>query len=100
MLSITDHTTSNYWLNLIYLDPKLKINKNKIIDSLGKLNIQARPVWRLNHTQKPYQNEQSFNITNAQRLVKNYICLPSSPNLTKKQIKFISRKIINLIMNY
>ena len=92
-----DFCESNYWLNLIFLEPKYKINKDKLIKNLNKLNIQARPIWKLNHLQKPYKKEQKYDITNAQKLVKNYICLPSSPNLNRKQIKFISKNIINLI---
>ena len=48
-------------------------------------NIQVRPIWHLNHLQKPYKTCQSFKINYAQKLVKNCICLPSSFSLTKKE---------------
>ena len=48
--------------------------------------IQTRPVWTLNHNQKPYKKCQYYKIENSKELVKNSLCLPSSPNLTNDQL--------------
>ena len=97
LFSLSNFASSNYWLNLLYINPKNKINKNLLIKKLYKKGIQVRPIWQLNHLQKPYKINETYNIKNAQKLIKNYICLPSSPNLTKKQIKFISSEIQTII---
>ena len=51
------------------------------MDKLDKNGIMSRPVWMLNHLQKPYKNCQNHKIENAYKLVKNSLCLPSSPSL-------------------
>ena len=33
-----------------------KISKNKFIEKMNRKNIQIRPIWKLNHLQKPYKN--------------------------------------------
>ena len=55
--------------------------------------IQTRPVWALNHLQKPYKDCQHYKIKNAISLVEKSLCLPSSSNLTNENL----RKIITLL---
>ena len=74
-----DYAKNNYWLNILYIDEK-KYHKSKkrLINQFLNNNIQVRPIWHLNHMQKPYKNCQSYKIIYANKLVKNCICLPSS----------------------
>ena len=93
-----DFASSNYWLNLIYINfKKNNISKNKFIEKMNRQNIQIRPIWKLNHLQKPYKRFQRFNISKALTIFNNYICLPSSVNLKYNQIQMISKKIMNII---
>ena len=57
--------------------------------------IQTRPVWYLNHKQKPFINYQSFKIEFAEKLLKTSLCLPSSFSLSNSQIDYISNSISN-----
>jgi perosamine synthetase len=82
----------NYWLNVIITNTFN--NKKKILNKLIKNKIQARSVWYPNHLQKPYKKYQRYKIEKASLLVRNSICLPSSPNITKKQLNKIV-KILN-----
>ena len=50
----------------------------------------ARAIWRPNHLQKPYKDFQRYNLDTSMKNYKNYLCLPSSPNLSIKTIKFIT----------
>jgi len=43
----------------------------------------------LNHEQKPYKDCQYYKIEKAKKLVKNSLCLPSSSNLSNKNINKI-----------
>jgi perosamine synthetase len=58
--------------------------------------IQARPVWKLNHLQKPYLKSQNHQIECAYDLHQRSLCIPSSVGLTKSEIN----KIIERIRNY
>lgn len=92
--SINNFATSNYWLNLVEIKP---INKNnslkKIINLLKKNNIESRPIWHLNHLQNKYLKCQRYKIINAVKLVKNTLCLPSSPQLSLQDIKKVVDKL-------
>ena len=82
--------SNNHWLNL------LKIDKNKygrdsqsLMVYLNKNLIESRPIWFLNHQQKPFKNFQNYRIENAPGLVQNSLCLPSSTNLKKEDVEKI-----------
>ena len=60
---------------------------------LEKSGIQTRPVWALNHKQKPYKNYQNYKIENAELLVNNSLCLPSSISLKDNEIDKIVRTL-------
>ena len=48
--------------------------------------VQARPAWAPIHLQKPYKNYQSFNIQKTKQLVNNSLCIPSSTNISTKNL--------------
>jgi len=88
------YSFNNNWLNTIQIDKKkYKINKNKLILNLQKKGIETRPVWRLNHLQKPFVKFQKYKIQTAKKLVDISICIPSSDNLKESQLS----KIVNLL---
>ena len=66
-----------------------KEDRQVLMKRLEENGIQTRPVWRLNHEQKPYKDCQHYKIENAKKLVENSICLPSSSNLTNENLNKI-----------
>ncbi len=72
---------SNYWLQTIILDDKLKKNRNKIIKFCNKNKIKVRPVWQLMHKIKYLAKYSKMNLSNAENLEKKIINIPSSPNI-------------------
>tara|TARA_B100001093_G_scaffold333222_1_gene318201 strand:+ start:2397 stop:3569 length:1173 start_codon:yes stop_codon:yes gene_type:complete len=94
ILEAPRYARSNYWLNILRLNKKVDKNFIKsMVNYLNKIGIQVRPVWYPNHLQKPFIKYQRYKIINANKLFKNCICLPSSNNITKKEIKFIFLEI-------
>ena len=77
------------------IEDNKKFKKNIIMKNLLKHGIDTRPLWKLNHLQKPFIKFQSYNIKRANIQFKNTICLPSSHNLKKENIQ----KIIEVIKN-
>ena len=63
----------------------------KIITKLIKNKINARKPWYPNHLQKPFKKYQNYKITNALKVFKNSICMPSNIDLNYKQIQKISK---------
>ena len=48
---------------------------------LNKKNINVRPIWQLNHKISLYKNYPRMNLSNAEKLEKKIINLPSSAHL-------------------
>ncbi len=71
----------NYWLITILLESKYINLRDKIIMKLNKKGINARPIWQLNHKINIYKNCPKMNLSNAEKLEKKIINLPSSAHL-------------------
>ena len=84
----------NYWFYSIYVD-KLKygLDRDELMKKLLKAKIQCRPVWKLNHTQKPYLSAQSVEIERAGDYAANIVNVPCSVNLSVEQIKYVCEYI-------
>ena len=54
--------------------------------------IQTRPLWTLNHLQKPYLKSQNYQIEYAKVLYQTSLCIPSSVELTRNEIIQIIEK--------
>jgi len=82
--------SSNYWLNIVeFTKFSKKSDLKKFINKMNSHNIEVRPIWHLNHLQKKFKKSETYKIQNAVRLVSKTICLPSSVNLSRKDIKRI-----------
>ncbi|QQR81171.1 MAG: LegC family aminotransferase [Deltaproteobacteria bacterium] len=83
-------TRPNHWFHTIIIDPVVyKCTRDEILKKLISFEIQARPVWKLNHKQKPYQSAESFFIEKAPLLQAQAINLPCSSSLTEDQMKTV-----------
>lgn len=76
----------NNWMNILKIEKNYKLNKEALIRKFIKNNIEVRPVWKLNHTQKQFKKFQSYNIRNAYTLYNSSLCLPSSTGISKKNL--------------
>jgi perosamine synthetase len=90
LASVPDYAENNHWLNLLQIDTVIyDDDKEDIMKRLEENRIQTRPVWKLNHDQKPYKDCQHYKIENAKKSVENSLCLPSSSNLTNENLNEI-----------
>lgn len=83
------YATNNNWLNILNINYKKRPLRNKIIKKMYNSKIIVRPIWKLNHLQKPFSKFQNYKIKKAYNLVKTSICLPSSPSLNLKDLNKI-----------
>ena len=87
LANVPDYAHNNHWMNLLQIDGEIySEDRDKLMQRLDKNNIQTRPVWVLNHMQKPYRNCQTHRIEKSEELVKNSLCLPSSTTLNDNDI--------------
>ena len=92
LVSTPNYSENNYWQNIIICKNK---NLKKIINLIKKAKIQCRAVWLPNHLQKPYKNFQKYNIVHANYLKDRVLCIPSSSNLTQRNIN----KVVSILNN-
>lgn len=77
---------SNMWFYSLKLNKPDANKRDRLIQYLGENRIQSRPVWKLNHTQKPFEHFRHMDCTNAQRFYDSIVNIPCSTNLTAAQI--------------
>jgi len=89
-----DHVyNSNNWINILKI--KNKIKRNILLNYLKKNNIEPRPIWYPMHKQRYCKKYQSYKIKKAIEMHKKCICLPSSVNLSKKDMQKITKLLNN-----
>lgn len=90
LAKVPDYAENNHWMNLLQIDNKVfGETPESLMQRLERNNIQTRPVWALNHIQKPYRDCQTYKIEKAEKLVDKSLCLPSSTNLTDKNLNYL-----------
>ncbi len=86
-----NYANNNYWLNVIHInEEKYGRSINDLNEKFEANNIEVRPVWMLNHLQKPFKHYQSYKIENAIKQIKNSLCIPSSTKLSNEDIEKIA----------
>lgn len=96
ILDSPEKCSSNYWLNILVIDPKkYGLSKKEIIKKFLNQGIETRSLWYPNHLQKPFNKFQSYQIKNSKTMFECCICLPSSYGLNDNQ----QLKIVNLLEN-
>ena len=94
---VPSYADNNHWLNLVQIDSdKYEEDREELMTHLNKNGIQVRPMWTLNHLQKPYKEYQSYKIERSMRVVGTSLCLPSSTNLNREDIDSIIKSLSSL----
>ncbi len=97
MLGTPKASAPNYWFYSLLVEKKAYgMDREKLMHCLTKKNIQSRPIWQLNHRQRPYCRNQAYQIEKAPWFWQRVLNLPCSTSLTLKDIRFISSTIRHL----
>ena len=95
LMNSPGYADNNNWLSILRVEEEIFGKPSSfLIDKLRNKSIEARPIWKLNHLQKPYLDNQTYKVEKAKELVKSAVCLPSSISLTTEQLEKII-KVIN-----
>lgn len=94
MLVFPDYIKPNYWFYSLIVDKKkYGFDIMQIMKHLKNKNIETRPIWYLNHLQKPYKNNQSYKIEKAPWFLKRVLNLPCSSNLSQDDVYSVIKSI-------
>lgn len=92
LLAFSKNVNSNKWFYSYITD-----YRDRLIKHLNNKGIQTRPVWNLNHLQKPYINFQNYKIEKALYFRDKVINLPCSTNLSFNDIDYIAGLIKDFV---
>lgn len=95
ILKFRDDSNSNYWFYSFYLNEDKKELRDKMIHELADKGIQVRPIWKLNHTQKPFENYYALSTKNAENYYDRIINLPCSSSLESEDVKYVCECILS-----
>jgi perosamine synthetase len=78
---------SNYWFySLVVEADRYGISGEQLRHELAGSGIHTRPLWHLNHLQRPYRNNQAYKIERAVNYSRQVLNLPCSVNLSSRDI--------------
>jgi perosamine synthetase len=88
--------TPNYWLYTILVESKIYgASSRELLKKAHQHGIQCRPLWHPLHSLKIFKDCFSYQITEAPKLYRDSLSIPSSAHLKSKQ----QEQVIALIQN-
>ncbi len=96
IVDVPDYADNNHWMISMQIEKTIYgKDRDELMGHLAKHQIESRPVWQLNHLQKPYKNCQSYKIEKATNLLDKTLNIPSSVNITGDQINSVIEVLSN-----
>lgn len=96
LLPFREAIRSNYWFYSIYVHSEFPMDRETLIQELGKLNVQTRPIWGLIHEQNPYLNATAYQIQKAKDYIDHVINVPCSTNLSSEEVMAVVADLATL----
>jgi aminotransferase in exopolysaccharide biosynthesis len=89
-----DYAENNHWMYAMQINKEIySKDREQLMTYLSENQVQTRPVWYLNHLQKPYRDCQIYKIEKAFDLWEKTLNIPCSVNLMLTDIE----KVISLL---
>ena len=83
LAEVPPYAHNNCWMYALRIDRRVYgRDKEQVMQDLHRQKIQTRPVWTLNHLQRPYKECQTYQIERAVALHEQTINIPCSVNLS------------------
>jgi len=94
LMGIPDKTRPNYWFySLLVEKTRYGSSRQELLSFMLRNKIEVRPLWYLNHRQKPFRKNQTYKMKKAEWFWERILNLPCSIDLTEGQIG----KIVTLL---
>ena len=91
-----DDAENNHWMIPMQIEEgKYGKSRDELMAILAENRIESRPVWYLNHLQKPFKENQHYLIEKSLYLYDTTLNIPSSGNINEGQIN----KVIECLAN-
>jgi perosamine synthetase len=71
------HSRSNYWLNVLLLEPEAEPLRDAVLDATNAAGITTRPAWTLMHRLPMFASAPRMDLGTAESIERRLINLPS-----------------------
>jgi perosamine synthetase len=96
LLDIPPWCNSNCWFYSLMIDAETYgTGRDELMMRFEAKKIQTRPIWKLNHTQKPYRDNQAYRIEKAPFYFDRILNIPCSVGLTDDEFD----RVMNVLRN-
>jgi aminotransferase in exopolysaccharide biosynthesis len=94
LAGVPDYAEQNHWFYSLQIDKdRYGRDRDGLMNYLAEKNIQARPVWELNHRQNMYKNDLAYKIEKAYELWEISLNIPCSVNLDRDSISRVIKSL-------
>jgi perosamine synthetase len=94
MLEAPRDTQVNHWFYALLVDKDAYgLSRDELMERLGREGIETRPLWHLNHLQKPYQENLSYRIERAPFFLERVLNVPCGSGLGRGDVERIAARI-------
>ena len=98
LLPFKENLRPNYWFYSLVIDEsKVNMTRDALIQALHEEKIQTRPIWGLIHEQKPYIENEAYQIEKASQYRKQIINIPCSSNLSEEEVHRVVETIKTIV---
>ncbi len=85
-----EYAESNYWFYCLQIDSTVYgKDREGLMAAFSDERIQTRPVWYPSHWQKPYRNNQAYEISKTVELWEQTLNIPCSVELTQDEMNHV-----------
>ena len=96
VVEVPPYCESNCWMPAVLVDEKrFGVSRDGLLHVVRERGIQARPVWELNHRQKPYALCFAYELERAVCLQGKAMNLPCSAAISNEEIAYVVESIIS-----
>ena len=84
------NSRGNRWLSAVTFEKTLHVD---VMQSLQKLHVESRPLWKPMHLQPLFKDSKKFVDGTSEKLYNKGLCLASSTTMNKEDVEMICKEI-------
>ncbi len=96
LAALPSYARNNCWMYALRIDKdEYGKDREEVMRLLAEEGIESRPLWHLNHLQKPYRDCRAYRIEKAPELLAQTLNIPCSVGLQEEEIQGIIEVLRN-----
>ena len=88
------YACNNHWFYPLQVDAmRYGRDRENLMSDLSEVGIQTRPMWQLNHLQRPYLEYERYRIETAYTQHERTLCIPCSTSLRPEHVERVCDRL-------